>query len=575
MNTVLERIRPATERVRDIWGARGGPGRLIGLDIDAHQLKLVVLERKRGGLLLKKFRVEKVDAGHSPDSDYLLARQRRALYQVVESCGLKGQYVVANLPYYRFSTRLVILPKMPARELRKAIHFETRKFSTLPLDESVVDYVTVDEFNQEGTRYGSHLVIVINRESLARTISLLRGMGLKVHGLGVTLLALRGVLARVPDVEKGEVVAALDIGRDEISFSMVRNGRLVFARDIPGSGHALTESITSVVVSGEKTVELDYERAEQIKVDYGILDSVPEGEVTEEGIPLDKIAVMMRPVLERMLTEIQRSIDFCQEQFGLSPPDRMFLSGGGSKLKNFREFLSRRLRADVVYLNPLESLTISPEVDMRELDERRLEMVSSLGFAMNVRGERSFILPEEFREREGPLGRTAFRVATIGAVLAVTGSYAGTNLKYGGERAFMERQATTLAELQRFQSIHKHEALQLKIHKFKRRALLKLLGPDVPLSSLLKDLSHRLGTEVQLTKLEVVSARGGSERGSGGERIRFHGLLCTERGRLESLIANLLSSVNRSPFFYDVRLEKVHAVEDGVAQVDFSCGLVI
>jgi type IV pilus assembly protein PilM len=567
-------IEPAVEKLQALVKSVSGFDRMAGLDIDVHQIKLLVLRRKKGQFVLELAIIETLDASVRGDRERLAEHQRQILARIVKENKLEGVPIVANLPYYRHSTRLVLLPKMPKKELHQAITFETRKFTSLPMGEAMVEYVTVEEIEQEGARYGSHLVVESNKHDLKQMLNLLNGLGLKVIGMGVTPLALLNVVSRLENIEKNAGVAVLDVGGEEISLLLIRNGKLVFARDIPGSGDTLTETLTSIVVEGEHTIDLTFERAEEIKTEYGIIDSFDNDATTEEGIPLTKIAVMMRPVLERMLIEIRRSFDFCEDQFNLSAPDKMFLSGGGSKLKNFREFLSKRLHVDVEYLDPISNVTLGPAVDSEWVEQNRVSLISVLGFAMNVSGSGNYILPEEFRESNKPLARKVLVAASAVAVLGVLGSYLGTEFNHRQARDLLKKETQILFEQQSFEKLHQTEAAELKEHQFKRQALLRLLGPEVPWADVLKDLSHRLGPEVQLTDLELVTETVKGPPPIEFKRIRFHGLLYRETERLESLIAELVSGVNRSPFFEDVRLEKVMAIQNNLAVTDFSCRLV-
>lgn len=547
--------------------------RLAALDINNYQIKLAVVQETKGKLVLEAIHMEKVEDEENETAG-LEPEQVGAIHRIVKEYGLGGCDVIASLPYSSYTVRLVVLPKMPSKELRNAILLDQQNHTKGPPDETVVDYVTVNSFQQEGAEYENHLVAAIKRDLLAEQVAVLSAAGLEVRGFSVAPLALRNVLGADESLSKESVYAVVNLSHEETSFSMIERGKLLFTREIPRTSDELTEALRTIVVPGGETVHLTHERAQEIKYEYGIIDESMKGETTEEGIALEHVSIMMRPVLEKMLVEIRRSIDFCQEQFGVDPPERVFLSGGGATLGNLPDFLGSKLRLPVDFVDPAKGFEVGPYVPVEALHVGRLSLASAMGTSMNLLGGRSYFAPAEFVPPDYRYVRMSLRVALAASVVAVVASLGLSTISASRTGAQLATRTATLDRLSAAQQEYQGEADRIRLRMFRRDALLSLIGPEVPWGDLLKDLSHRVNAEVQLTSMQSVELPVPGSDGLVEHRVRFAGLISLRRGRLESITSELLEEFNDSPYFDDVRLEAVHALDDDVASLDFSCRLL-
>ena len=60
----------------------------------------------------------------------------------------------------------------------------------------------------------------------------------------------------------------------------------------------------------------------------------------KESINLSKISFLVRPVLEKLVAEISRSLDYYKSQFHAERIDRLLLTGGGANLTDIASYLS-------------------------------------------------------------------------------------------------------------------------------------------------------------------------------------------------------------------------------------------
>ena len=91
----------------------------------------------------------------------------------------------------------------------------------------------------------------------------------------------------------------------------------------------------------------------------------------------------MRPVLERLIAEIGRSLDYYRNQSHLGRVDRLFLSGGSANIKNIATYLSESLQLPVERLNPLDRILFdAKKIDSQFLDQKGPAFAIAFGTAL-------------------------------------------------------------------------------------------------------------------------------------------------------------------------------------------------
>jgi len=112
---------------------------------------------------------------------------------------------------------------------------------------------------------------------------------------------------------------------------------------------------------------------------------------------------MMRPVLERLVTQIKRSFEYCEHQFGAEPIKKIILAGGGARLKGLKQYLSKETEIEI--LDPLP------------------EIAEAVGLGL-MRDDGINMLPGRFKEEKGrELKKISLRMISISLGLIFLFSY--------------------------------------------------------------------------------------------------------------------------------------------------------
>lgn len=154
--------------------------------------------------------------------------------------------------------------------------------------------------------------------------------------------------AALSDAPAGQMLwAVLDIGFSSSRLYLIHDGRVVYARRLKGGGCELTETLA-------KTLKVNFAMAEKYKRIYGIAPtdrgfrSMLGGlsRITEAELP-GVLYAILRPTIEAVQYEIERSYRFALGQFPGTVAGPLVLTGGGARLQGLVDVLGSALGVPV------------------------------------------------------------------------------------------------------------------------------------------------------------------------------------------------------------------------------------
>ncbi len=118
-------------------------------------------------------------------------------------------------------------------------------------------------------------------------------------------------------------------------------GYLVFSQSIAIGSDALTQAVVN-------KFNFEYSRAEEFKRNYGLTPNVLEG----------KIYSALSPIVESILMEVQRGIEFYKNKTTSASPTDYLLNGDGALLPGLSEFVSKSLGVTAQIANPWVGISV-------------------------------------------------------------------------------------------------------------------------------------------------------------------------------------------------------------------------
>ena len=108
------------------------------------------------------------------------------------------------------------------------------------------------------------------------------------------------------------------------------------------------------VTVGDKSIKIDYSQAKEILRDYGIPRN-GEGVIPGSRISLYRISIFLRPVVERITAELDRSLGYFKKQNTNLEWEEFLFDGIGATFPHLLETFRENLNINVGLFNPLRN----------------------------------------------------------------------------------------------------------------------------------------------------------------------------------------------------------------------------
>jgi len=316
---------------------------LIGLDVGHGSIKAVALTGRRRSSLLFAGLVEL-----APHDDAMVGpRMSEGLSSLNQEYRLARQPAAVSFTQRALLINYLPLPAIPDEELVEALRWEAKKHFSCSIDELVIDYLIVGrESGPEGTMLDVVLVAA-ERAALMSDLEPLKQTGLKIVAIDANPLAwVAAVHRRAPELLEGNV-ALVDLGAGKIDINIVRNGALRMTRRVAGGGQAITEAIA-------RELGLSETSAESLKRQIGLENPRQALEQTRA----DRFSEVLKQEVNRLILEIQRSIEFYRVEHRQSSLQRLLLGGGTSLLRGLSGYMTGYFEAPIEVDDPFASCSI-------------------------------------------------------------------------------------------------------------------------------------------------------------------------------------------------------------------------
>ena len=532
----------------DLLGKIKGPRKShLGIDIGSHTIKIVELRTTAKGIDL----VHHATAS-TPPGGFQVPVLAAQLKEMLQENRIKTKQAVVALAGKGVAARRLSLPKIPEEEIQEAIRWQAGELFPFSLGDAMLAFQVLPRDEGSSKTKQEVLVVAATREAVMAHVEVLQQAGLEPVGLMAEPHAIEQ-LWRNTNLGEGEegAVAVLDLGAHNTNIHIFHGGGLQFSRYVPTSGDAFTMALTGMIRAGEQEIEVNTAQAEALKRQHG-LPSVEDRGKTAEGIPLSQVAVRIRPVLEKLETEISRSFDYYAFQFQGESINRLLLAGGGAQLKGIESFFAERFDTKVGFLDPLAPILIQDSPAFAEIAATNRPLFNvSMGLALPLT-ERFNLLPADLQpHRKRWSLRAPVVYATLGAMfLLPLAQYA-----WQGERRISSlRQAIKVkkAAFEEYQNIFReYEKLQAeKDHLDAKLAQLPSLNlRTTSVADALRVISQDIPGDIVLTSMDIRKSEG-----SGRLELHLQGLVYGKKAEAFPLVTKFMEQLEKRPIFSQVQL---------------------
>lgn len=306
---------------------------VTGLDIGSSFIKAVVLSHKSKTPRLVSFGlVAAPPVGIASDTETDLEAEARAIRNLLNSLKAPNPNVVAALPESKIFTRIIAdLPYLSDEELVSAIRYSAEEFVPLPVDQVNLYWQVIARSKQQNNT--QVFVVASPKNTVSKYLKVLELAKLKPIALETELIA--AARSIVGNNRFAPTTLIIQLGASSTDFAVASKGLILLTRSIATGGMALTRAIAQYL-------NFEVPQAEEYKKVYGLLEDQLAG----------KIFQALKPLVDVIVSEIQRVIQAYHTRNPNNPIKRVVLTGGGAKMPGLVIYLASNLGLEVQEADP-------------------------------------------------------------------------------------------------------------------------------------------------------------------------------------------------------------------------------
>jgi len=332
-----------------------------GIDIGESAIKAVKVRRSGDTVVIEDYHTvvceARADAAQGGDRDY---RVRTALSELQYQADLQGSAVAVSLAGRDVFPRFIPLPPVEKKRIPEIVRYEARTQMPFPIDEVVWDYQPVTGMDVPGEEV-EVAFFAVKKATVYSFLTNLRLARVVPNLVEITPLALYNFLTYDRSFDTGTVV--IDVGAANTDLVII-DGERFWTRSVAISGNDITRAL-------QEKYQISFEEAESLK------------HKAAGSTQAEKIFGAMKPIVDDLIGEIQRSIGYYKAQQSRSARiERVVLLGNAFKLTQLVEYFRKGLDYEVSVLDRLGKVRVASGMDADKFQADLPSYAVALGLAI-------------------------------------------------------------------------------------------------------------------------------------------------------------------------------------------------
>lgn len=343
---------------------RGKSSKKLVLDLGSSAVRLCELTPTKTGYQLTKYYHREFPIDPSMEEDAQREARKTTIQALLKDAKVRAKKTIFGVPGQSVFTRTRTLPPVPEYKVTQIVRYEIQQQIPFQLDQIAYDYQVLQRTEAGGYDV---LMAAIKVDVIEKRLDTIKDIKKQVDTVDVCPLAAYNWLKFTKEFgESGECVALIDLGASTTDIVIERDNQFRFTRSLNLGGNDVTSAIAA-------DFGMPWAQAEKLKREKGF---APTGDAARDG----KGGEVIGRVLNRLVSEINRSFAYFRSQPGGGPVNRIIVTGGGACLRNMIPFLQRQLGIEVRIAQPLAGLAIAPGA--QEVNEHPEQAAVALGLAL-------------------------------------------------------------------------------------------------------------------------------------------------------------------------------------------------
>ncbi len=473
----------------------------VGIDIGSQGVTVAQLEKRGDGLVLTgALRLSRPAGASETDLEPETAAD---LAHNLKASGIPAAGALLGLSGRDLILRYTQVPHVPDWRLKMLMEFEISELAGKSGGEVASDYCVLDVPEDAG---GNRTAVV--------------GLA-KVDGLDARLGALTNAKIPAPDAcpasiglfhavlasgvaNPSETLMVLDIGAANTEMVILQGGVLLFARNLSNGGDQFTQAVSDAI--GE-----NFENSQGVKHKEG--DVTPMRAMRAKNARAETVLSALAGAASQYAAMLQSSIMFAKAQTRMQDlqPDRVLISGGGSRLRGMAKFLEGSLNVPVENFDPLAGIAVDlgdPELD-EAIGKMGRELAVAIGLARASAGEPgpklNLLPPRVLRKREFFQQKLFIYGAVGAALIAFVIGLVSSSKDLGEATARSKRISGLLSAAEDVNAEIQDVQNDVVAHQSIRQAIARELDPGQRVEKLLRAVQRTAAPTLFIERIDLAS----------------------------------------------------------------------
>ncbi|MFQ5628376.1 MAG: type IV pilus assembly protein PilM [bacterium] len=552
---------------------------IIGIDYGENSLKYIILRKSAKGYIIEDYGCENLDTIHNASQTQSNKEEKKhlTLKEVFAGKIRKDDLVVSSISGLEVIYRLLSVPRMSKSELANAIPWALRADLPFGIETARVDFQIVGH-EKESNRETLNIATLSSPKGIVDQHLKLFGkadfMPVKVTGVAA---ALWNVILQQKAYSTKRILA-IEVGANACHLIFTNHGILEFHREITTAGKDIIDAISDVNFLLSDSDSTGENNPYEILSSYVIPDN-NNIEQPENGKKLNAMDLDVLQVLDRLVGDVVRSIDYYKEKFFVQEIDTVLLSGGGALINGLDTYLRKALKLPVKILNPLQCDALRKARHERALEEIAPRMAIALGLALEKPTGLN-LLPENMKKAfqakrvKKFIGYFSFVLFVCLALATVY--YNLMHIIYSEDLRFLETKYRLLTpQREEYLALSRRlDALQ-----FKQQAYLKQVHAITSPEAHLRAISNLVPKSIALTSLTIALPQANAndkeqehrEQVFDYEEIILQGSVFPDRALEGANLSSFLLKLQTSGYFQDVEITGKELKANGTIDFVVKC----
>jgi len=342
-----------------------GSKETVALDIGSSSIKLIQMVMGKQSWQIQKIGIKKLPPEAIVDGSIIDSiAVINTIKEVLKEQNINTKQAVSALTGHYVIIKKVTFPAATEDELAESIQWEAEQYIPFPVTEVNLDFQILGS-ETEGRGQMDVMLVAVKKDVISDYTSVLREAGLSPVVIDVDAFALENMMEINYPVVSGEMIAVVNVGASITSLTVIVDGVTAFTRSIPMGGNQFTEEI-------QRVLGISFSDAEALKISGGGAEKEAE------------MAPAIALVTNNLVMDVKRSLDFFLAGGHDLNVNKIYISGGGSNIRGFKEHMQEKTSIPVEFVDPFRNVDLAVK-DKSAAEIKELSHFFGVGVGLGTR----------------------------------------------------------------------------------------------------------------------------------------------------------------------------------------------